>query len=172
MTRPARPLVLLGAAVVMLLGLFVGFRLLTAEADTTVDGPQCVDRTVKTGDQLTSNLVKVNVYNVSQRSGLANRVSINLQRRGFLAGEIGNIQTKIRPGRATIVTNTPDDPQVLLVAAQLKGVKILEPDTELKDGVSVIIGDAYDGLKKGAERNLTVSQPVTVCVPDADVDVS
>ena len=41
-------------------------------------------RTIAEGEVLSSNLLMVHVYNASKRAGLANRVKINLERRGFL----------------------------------------------------------------------------------------
>ena len=75
--------------IVFVVGMFVGFKLLTASADTFDAAPTCENRTVAEGEKLTSNLVTVNVYNASQRAGLANRVGINLQRRGFLGRHRG-----------------------------------------------------------------------------------
>ncbi|MEH3034089.1 MAG: LytR C-terminal domain-containing protein [Aeromicrobium erythreum] len=162
--------VLLGAVVVLVLGMVLGVRLLTAKVDVAEADPGCEDRTVRAGQPLTPNLVAVNVYNTSQRAGLANRVSINLQRRGFLAGDVGNLATKLRAKGTLILTDTPDDSRVKLVAAQLNDVTIRKPDVPLKEGVTVVVGDGYAGMVSKAPRQVKATQTVSVCVPIVDVD--
>jgi len=108
MSRTHSGAAIFGAVVLFAVGLFVGFKLLTASADTFEAAPTCENRTVAEGEKLTSNLVTVNVYNASQRSGLANRVSINLQRRGFQAGTVPTARARSSrtpsPSSPTIVT--------------------------------------------------------------------
>lgn len=149
-------------------GLFVGFKLLTASADTFDEAPTCENRTVAEGEKLTSNLVTVNVYNASQRAGLANRVGINLQRRGFLAGTVANSASEVKPRGVAILTDDRDDPRVKLVAKQFDGVKYVEPDINAPEGVTVIVGDDYKDLVK-APRDIKSDRSITVCVPTVDV---
>jgi aspartokinase len=156
------------AVVVFALGLYIGFKLLTATADTGVTAPTCENRTVAKGAKLTSNLVKVNVYNDSQRAGLANRVSINLQRRGFLSGVVGNSTSEVKPGAVAILTDDREDPRVKLVAQQFEGVEYREPDIDVSDGVTVIVGDDYKALVK-ASHDIQSDRAITVCVPTVDV---
>jgi hypothetical protein len=63
MTQARGGSTILVAVVLFVLGLFVGFKLLTASADTGEPAATCENRTVAKGEKLTSNLVKVNVYN-------------------------------------------------------------------------------------------------------------
>jgi hypothetical protein len=164
--RARSVLVLSLAAVLFVGGLAIGIKLLTASADTTDAGPTCADRTVNAGEKLTSNLVTVNVFNASRRAGLANRVTINLQRNGFLGGQIGNSTSAAKPSRVAILTNDRNDPQVKLVAAQFADqVTYAAPDVKVDSGVTVIVGDNYTGLAKKAASSLTASQAVTMCVP-------
>lgn len=160
------PLVMLGALVVLVAGLFVGFRLLTASADTIDAGPSCESRTVEPDDDVTSNLIMVDVYNASSRAGLANRVSINLQRRGFLAGQVGNSASEVDPDVAAVLAADPDDPRVKLVAAQFgKRVEIVEPDVQVDpDHVTVVVGDDFEKLGKDV-RSTTNDRRFTVCLP-------
>jgi len=157
--------------VLFVVGLFVGFKLLTASADTFDEAPTCENRTVAEGEKLTSNLVTVNVYNASQRAGLANRVGINLQRRGFLAGTVANSTSEVKPDGVAILTDDRDDPRVKLVAQQFEGVEFSEPDIKIADGVTVIVGDGYKELVK-ASREIEADKTVTVCIPTADTDAS
>ncbi len=96
-TRAYRALTLVVAAAIFAFGGITGFRLLTSSADTADPAPTCTNKTVKKGEQLDSNLVTVNVFNASTRSGLANRVTINLQTNGFLGGAIGNNESATKP---------------------------------------------------------------------------
>jgi hypothetical protein len=165
-----RVLVLALAAVLFLGGLGIGVKLLTASADTTKAAATCANRTVNAGEKLTSNLVTVNVFNASRRAGLANRVDINLQRNGFLAGQIGNSTSAARPSRVAILTDDRNDPRVQLVAAQFRDqVTYATPDVKVDSGVTVIVGDNYTGLNKDAEAGVTASEPVTLCVPTVRV---
>ena len=120
MTRAYQVLTLVIAAAIFAFGGITGFRLLTSSADTADPAPTCTDKTVTKGGQLDSNLVTVNVFNASTRSGLANRVTINLQTNGFLGGTIGNNESATKPSRVAILTDDPDDARVRLVAQQFK----------------------------------------------------
>jgi hypothetical protein len=146
----------------------VGWRLLTASADTFTEAPTCEDRTVAEGEQLPSNMVMVNVYNASQRAGLANRVSINLQRRGFQAGTVANSTSEIKPDSVAILTDDREDPRVKLVAEQFDEPEFHEPDIDVTEGVTVIVGDAYEDLVD-APREIESDRSITVCVPTVEV---
>ena len=159
------------AIILFVVGLFVGFKLLTASADTFDAAPTCENRTIAEGEKLTSNLVTVNVYNASQRAGLANRVGINLQRRGFLAGTVANSTSEVKPEGVAILTDDRDDPRVKLVAQQFNDVEFSEPDIKIAEGVTVIVGDAYKDLVD-ASREIESDRAITVCVPIVDVESS
>lgn len=169
MTQTHRGVTVFVSVALFAVGLFVGFKLLTASADTFDEAPTCEDRTVAEGDKLTSNLVTVNVYNASQRAGLANRVGINLQRRGFLAGTVANSTSEVKPGSVAILTDDRDDPRVKLVAQQFgDGVEYAEPDINAPEGVTVIVGDDYKELVE-APRDVESDRAITLCVPIVEV---
>ncbi|MCW2823254.1 MAG: hypothetical protein JWQ91_171 [Aeromicrobium sp.] len=166
MNAGTRALTLALSAVVFVAGGVIGFRLLTASADTADAAPTCTPKIVPKGEQLASNLVTVNVFNASARSGLANRVLINLQANGFLQGEIGNSTSKTKPRRVAILTNDRKDARVRLVAAQFRDkVKYAEPDVTVEEGVVVVIGDDYTGLKKKPRTTARASGDISVCEP-------
>lgn len=159
-------LTLATAAVLFLGGTAYGVKLVTAPADTAPVGPTCESRTVKKGEKVTPNLIKVNVFNASQRSGLANRVSINLQRKGFLVGHIGNSTGGIETKTVTIVTSEKGNPQARLVAKQFKDkVSFAAPKEALTSGVTVVVGDDYDGLVKKASRAVKSDRTLQFCLP-------
>lgn len=167
MTRVRSLITLAAAAGIFIAGLFIGFQLLTASAETADPGPTCKDRTIAKGAKLTSNLVTVNVFNASKRAGLANRVTIDLQRRNFLAGDPGNSTSAVKPDEVTILTDYPNDPRARLVAEQFKGkVSYAKPDVTVDEGIIVLLGDDVDEhLKDKAPAEIVTDRPVTVCLP-------
>jgi len=163
----ARRALTLGAASVLFVGgLFVGFQLLTSKTAKVASAATCTPRTVDQGAKLTSNLVTVNVFNASNRSGLANRVEINLQRNGFLAGQIGNSTSAAKPDTVAILTNDRTDPRVALVAAEfVDKVTYVQPDVVVDEGVIVVVGDHFNGLRKKPPVAINAARAVTMCVP-------
>ncbi len=158
------------AAIVLFAGGgFVGFKLLTASADTFDPVPECENRTVEKGEELTTNLVTVNVYNASQRAGLANRVSINLQRRAFQAGTVANSASEIKPDAVAVLTDNREDPRVKLVAQQFEDVEFSEPDIDVTEGVTVIVGDDFKELVEKAPKDVKSDRSIRVCVPIVEV---
>src|SRR5688500_439797 len=168
MTETHRGVTIFISIVLFGAGMFVGDKLHTASAHTFDEAPTCEDRTVAEGEKLTSNLVTVNVYNASQRAGLANRVGINLQRRGFLAGTVANSTSEVKPGSVAILTDDRDDPRVKLVAEQFGDVEFAEPDINAPEGVTVIVGDDYKDLVE-APRDIESDRTITACVPTVEV---
>ena len=157
---------LAAAVAVFLIGGFVGVRLLTAKTDEVVATETCRSSVVKAGTELNSNVVTVNVFNASARSGLANRALINLQANGFLGGQIGNSQSATKPKRVAILTDDPDDPRVKLVAAQFKDeVEYAPADIQVEDGIIVVVGDDYRGLKTEPATTITTDRDIPVCTP-------
>jgi hypothetical protein len=166
MSGAFRALTLLGAALVFVFGGITGFRLLTTSADTADPAPTCTNKTISKGQRLNSNAVKVNVFNASTRSGLANRVTINLQSNGFLGGTIGNSESRAKPSRVAILTNDRSDPRVRLVARQFKDkITYVKPDISVDSGVVVIVGNKYSGLRKKAPTVIASDRQIEVCVP-------
>jgi hypothetical protein len=150
-------------------GGFIGFNLLTSSADTTVDAPTCEARTIAEGEELTPNLVTVNAYNASRTAGLANRLSVLLQRRGFLAGTIANNPTDLEVKNVVILTDDPKDPEVRLVASQFGDpIEFVDAPPLSERGVDVLLGADYADRGVRADRKnpvVTTDRDVTVCVP-------
>lgn len=168
--KPTGLVLMIVAVGVFLAGGVIGFNLLTSSATTTVAAPTCSPRTIEAGKDVTPNLVTVNIYNASRTAGLANRVSILMQRRGFLTGTVANNATKIETADIVILTDNEKDPRVAVVRAQFTGtVSFQGPPVGLDpDGVSVLVGSNYatKGLsKKGEDAKATANQPFDVCLP-------
>lgn len=169
-SRGARIALLTAAVLLFVGGTALGVKLTIAAPETRETTPSCETTIVKAGEKLTPNLVTVNVFNSSRTAGLANRVLINLQRRGFLGGEIGNSTSAAKVSSVTILTNDPKDPQVVLIAAQFKGkVAYAEPDVTTDSGISILVGKNYAGLKKKAAESVTASRDVSVCLPTVNL---
>jgi hypothetical protein len=166
MSRLRTQLTLAAAAILFFGGTAYGVKLVTAPTGKGPEGPTCEARTVKKGEAVTPNLVKVNVFNASQRSGLANRVNINLQRKGFLGGNIGNSTGGITTKTVTIVTTDKNNPKVRLVARQFKNkVHFAAPKETLSSGVTVVVGDDYNGLLKMSSRAVKSDRTLQFCLP-------
>lgn len=167
MSTATRLLTLTVAAVVFVIGGIVGVRMLTARAGDPVEAaPTCTDEVIRAGQPIDSNVVTVNVFNASSRAGLANRALIDLQKNGFRGGRIGNSASATKPRRVAILTSTPDDPRVALVAAQFRDrVEYAAPDIDVEDGIVVVVGDDYRGLKRETTTSTTSTVDTTVCVP-------
>jgi len=170
MNKLTSQLTLAATVVVFLGGTAYGVKLLTAPADTDPKGPTCEPRTVKSGENVTPNLIKVNVFNASERSGLANRVNINLQRKGFLGGKIGNNTGGIETKTVTIVTSDKRKPQVQLVSKQFKDkVLYAAPKQKLWTGVTIVVGDDYKGLVDKGTRSVKSDRTLKFCLPIVSV---
>ena len=162
-----RLLTLTVAAAVFVIGGVVGFQLLTAGTEPVADAaPTCKNEVITAGNPIDSNVVTVNVFNASSRSGLANRALIDLQANGFLGGQIGNSTSATQPRRVAILTDDPEDPRVKLVAAQFRDkVEYAPADLQVEDGIVVVVGDDYRGLKKDIVTTITTDRDIPVCVP-------
>lgn len=168
MTLPRVPqaVVIVGFSVLFVVLSFVGFRLLTADAEVP-EAATCETRVFQPDDRIASNIITVDVFSASQRAGLANRVSINLQRKGFLPGVVANSDIEPETSGTTIVTGQPDDARVRLVARQFGDVDYLAPQgTEDPNTVTVIVGDDTDqDLREEASVATRTSERISVCVP-------
>ena len=167
MRRLTRVLTLVVAIAVFVTGSVVGFRLLTQGTDDVVQAETCTSSVVTAGSELNSNVVTVNVFNASTRSGLANRALIDLQANGFLGGQIGNSTSATKPNRVAILTADAEDPRVKLVAAQFRDkVEFAPADLTVDEGIVIVVGDNYRGLKKkAAVTTITTDRDIPVCVP-------
>lgn len=150
-------------------GGIVGFNLLTSSADTSVDAPTCEVRTLDEGEEVTPNLVTVNVFNASRTAGLANRIAVLLQRRGFLAGTIANNPTDIEVSNIVILTSDPKDPEVRMVASRLgKPIEFVDAPRISERGVDVLLGPGYADrgvLTNEAGPVIKTQSAVDICVP-------
>jgi hypothetical protein len=166
MRRLSRMLTLAVAAAIFVIGSVVGFELLTQGTTEVAQAETCTSSVVAAGSELNSNVVTVNVFNASNRSGLANRALIDLQANGFLGGQIGNSTSATKPNRVAILTADAEDPRVKLVAQQFRDkVEFAAADLAVDYGIVVVVGDDYRGLKKDVVTSVTTDRDIPVCVP-------
>jgi hypothetical protein len=111
--------------------------------------------------------ITVNVYNATQRGGLAKRTADELKKRGFKIGKIGNATPKYDKklkgvGVLLGAPNATDGPFKVL-GTQVPGA-MTEADQRTGQDVDLIIGDGFKSLteKKDADQalvSLTNSSP-------------
>jgi len=155
--------------VVFLAGTFIGFKLLTAPApplSAAGNGPTCEPRTIESGAKIGAGQITVNVYNASSRSGLATRTLNDLEDHGFRPGEVGNAPDSVTDvGNVAIVTNDKSSAPVRLVRKQFKGkVDIRKPSEKNDDGVRIVVGKQFKGVKKKAPTKVVAKKATEVCV--------
>ncbi|WP_262848657.1 LytR C-terminal domain-containing protein [Mumia quercus] len=176
MTRGLRTFLTMAVLVAVFVGgTYTGVRLLFAKPPSLpeVAADTCRNRTLDRGEQLSTNQVRVNVLNASERSGLANRTMINLQTRGFLPGTITNAPEDTRIGNVRVVAREPNRVDARLVGAQFKGKVQYTKGVPGDDAnVEILIGKKFEGLKKKTIESMKAKNRVTICVPDLTEPVS
>ncbi len=92
--------------------------------------------------------VTVNVYNATDKAGLAARTADELKKRGFTVGKVGNapsaLQKKV-PGTAELVAGTAGIGAATLLGAQVTGASSMA-DARTDASVDFVIGDGYTAL--------------------------
>ena len=139
-----------------------GWSAATESLPGKVDQAVCVDTEVSAGERLYPQQVTVSVYNASNRSGLAGRTMRALRDRGFSAGSVGDVRAKV--GRAAVWSTDPSSPAVQLVTAHLGRRGDVERREGLGPGVTVVVGDRFGNLAKGASF-VEVAEDATICSP-------
>lgn len=168
MDRRARSsLTLLVLVLMLVVGLRMGWTQLTqplGAPDLTQDEPPvCTNRTVEAGSRIGPGDVTVSVYNGGSRDGLAGRTLEQLANRGFGIGDSGNARRRVP--RIQIWTEQPRHPAVRLVRTHLaKNPATIIRREGLGPGITVLVGDGWNGLVKG-RRQLPVKQDAEICSP-------
>jgi hypothetical protein len=162
---PITLLVLLG---LLFGGAYIGWQKVTAPTDTDADDPgtttpTCPTTSFRPGQVVRTRDVMVNVFNASNRSGLAGDTRDALTAKGFKKGVAENAPAEAEVANVTIWAANPRDPSVLLVAQQFRGTVEIEEGQSLAPGVVVLLGDEFRGLKPQAPARIRVRQPVQTC---------
>lgn len=94
--------------------------------------------------------VRVNVYNATDKRGLASRVATEMRKRGFLVGKVDNDPAKRRvTGVAEIRSSTLGAAAALTVAAQVDAF-VAVPDQRKDATVDLVVGAAFHALRTPA----------------------
>jgi len=101
--------------------------------------------------------VRVNVYNSTQRRGLAARVADQLERRGFDVGTVDNDQAKRKvTGPAEVRHSDIGTDAARTVAAQV-GEVVAVPDQRANASVDLVLGAAFTTLRPPGEAATALS---------------
>jgi hypothetical protein len=93
------------------------------------------------------NAITVNIYNATDRAGLAGQTAALLKKRGFIIGKIGNapaaLQHKVL-GTAQVTGNSAAAARMTVVGSEVVGAK---PTTDLRKDASVdlVLGNGFSG---------------------------
>lgn len=141
----------------------VGFNALFAplpgrEEPTAAPSESCAVAPVREGRRLRSGQVVVNVFNAGTRGGLAGTTMDALRARGFRGGTIDNAPDGTKLRRVQVWITDGEEDAGRLVARQFgPRTPVLTPDTDLADGVDVVVGNGLDRLKR-APLSVKVTQ--------------
>lgn len=168
LTTAVTLLVLCGILVV---GAVVGFRTMFSPIPGggpfahASPSPTCTVKSVNKGQRIRSRQVMVSVFNAGTQAGLADKTLHALERRGFRTGQTGNAPRKVKVRFVQVWTTKKKDATAMLVARQFGHHALIKVSkTDLGEGVDVVVGNDFRGLKK-APRALTVHTRQQVCVP-------
>lgn len=111
---------------------------------------------------LKTSQVQVSVYNAGNRAGLAGDTMKALTRRGFIEGDLNNVNERVR--NVEVRTSIQGSPEAKLVALQFgPKVKPIYSDVDLGRGIDVIVGNKFSGLKKNAKKKIKYTEDKQVC---------
>ncbi|MFT4294366.1 MAG: LytR C-terminal domain-containing protein [Micropruina sp.] len=158
------PLTLLALAGLVAFGGIWGYRNATAQIPPRPPEP-CVSTNV--GGTLTPHYVTLRVLNAGLQGGLAKRVSSAMRSYGFNILKVNNTDQRLTD--TLIVGNSPDSPEVKLVAGFFKNAKV-QGDGRIDHVVDVLLGDSYAGRVTKPKESIAVSGPI--CLPALPASVA
>ena len=106
------------------------------------------------------HLIHVNVYNATDRRGLATEVAVTLRHRGFHVGAVDNDPLhRTVSGVAEVRTGPHGTGAARTVAAQAGGAPgvAVVPDSRTGSGVDLVIGNAFRSLRSPAAAAAALS---------------
>ena len=134
--------------VLVLAGAAVGaWRYFDLEADDEVATPRVsCPPTSPPATVVAPAKVKVNIYNATQRRGLASAVATQLKKRGFIVGKVSNDPLKRTvTGLAEVRSSTTGADAARTVVAQV-GQVVLVPDQRKDGSVDLVLGATFKAL--------------------------
>jgi hypothetical protein len=155
-------LVVLG--VLLLFGVTWGWSAMTKPFPQKSASEPCNDVVYHDGQRISPPLVMVNVYNASNRNGLAERTMAGFENQGFGPGSVGNAPKGRDVTYAQVWTKDPSRPDVKLVASRLGPRATVVKRAGGTQGVVVVVGTKFEKLVRG-KPSVKVTGDVTVCSP-------
>jgi hypothetical protein len=156
----------LAAAIAVLGGVLVAVGVLVLNDDDsgTAAAPICTPTPVP-GSSTPPTVVRANVYNATERDGLAGETGAELEERGFRVLDVANDpRGDAVPGTAIVRHGTAGVDQARWLAAQVEGAELVEVR---RGGASVdlVLGDGFTALDTEAEAvaAFAASAPLTTC---------
>jgi hypothetical protein len=133
--------------VVVLAGAGVGAWRYLGSADDTVATPRVSCPPTKPSPTVVAPAqVKVNVYNATQRRGLASAVATELRKRGFKVGKVANDPLKRTvTGLAEVRASTTGADAARTVVAHV-GQVVLVPDQRKDASIDLVLGATFKAL--------------------------
>ncbi len=164
MSRNKTPITLALLVLVVVFGAWYGWTQFNKPVTNPfADPPGCVPEQID--GKLGRAQVIVNVYNASARNDLAASTLRELAKRDFSRGVAENAPGNLRVTNVTLLDPEPRSAQVRLVRAQFQGQVNVRKDPDLAEGVDIVLGQGYLGLRKDAPARVKVRGDQEVCVP-------
>lgn len=162
-TRTAITLLVLVGVVVV--GAWISWRNVTSsESDETVT-PQSSCLPGPATAAPAPRDIQLNVYNATQRSGLAAAVAGQMQERGFAIVDIANDPLNKTITSTAEVRSGPDQQAAASLIASMVPGAVYVADERTTPTVDLVLGEAFDALGAAAEPTATSTLPP--CEPPA-----
>jgi len=156
--RTSRGLLLLLVVVVLAAGAAMAWRFVQPGDDADVAAPRA--KCPSTAPSLTvvaPAQVRVNVYNATERRGLASTVATALRKRGFQVDQVANDPLKRSvTGLAEVRSSTRGADASRTVTAQV-GQVVLVPDQRTDASVDLVLGATFKKLVSPAEAAAAIT---------------
>jgi hypothetical protein len=172
--KPARPpwLIALLVAVAVLVVVGIGYGVVSLvrgpsdsepATDAAATPSACATTFVTAGEALPQPAkVTLNVYNATEKSGLASRTATEFESRGFRIGDVGNDPVdKPITGVAQIRYGPKGAARAELVLLYVPGAELVQLDRKGRK-VDVAVGDAFTGIAPEQEVNALLASPSPV----------
>jgi hypothetical protein len=150
--------------VLVLVGVTWGWSALTRPFPHTVAQKPCYPTTYQGGQRIAPPRVLVNVYNASDRVGLAERTMTEFEDQGFGPGSVGNAPKGTVVHYAQVWTEDATRPDVKLVMSRLGPHARIAERKGGTPGVVVVVGPRYQELVKGLP-SVKVTTTTSICSP-------
>jgi hypothetical protein len=124
----------------------VAWQLVNEKTDAAASFDDCAVTGAAGGARVTPPHVRVNVFNATERTGLARSVASQLKRRGYAVKNVANDPMRARiPGTAVIRYGRSGTAAAKLLAAQIPHVKLAR-DKRRAGVIDLVLGERFAAL--------------------------